>query len=106
MMENSYYKPYNKRYLLSGALFPILMTSISTARSSAFASSGNSNREGNSIVGDHIQGYELGKDNGSNNYRADNSHNSKCPPNDSLSWCTGYKIGYEVGWAAAAALVD
>jgi hypothetical protein len=78
------------------------MISVSTAGFSAFASSGN--REGNSIVGNYAEGYELGKDNGSNDYRAGNSHNSKCPPNDSLSWCTGYKIGYEVGWAAAAAL--
>ena len=31
---------------------------------------------------------------------AGNSHNSKCPPNDSLTWCAGYKVGYEVGWAA------
>ena len=43
-------------------------------------------------------------DNGSNDYRAGNSHNSKCPPNDSLTWCAGYKVGYEVGWAAAAVL--
>ena len=25
-------------------------------------------------------------------------------PNDSLTWCAGYKVGYEVGWAAATAL--
>ncbi|MGB7661942.1 MAG: hypothetical protein WBL67_04320 [Nitrososphaeraceae archaeon] len=41
------------------------------------------------------------KDNGSNDYRAGNSHNSKWLPNDSLTWCAGYKV---VGWAAAAAL--
>ena len=38
------------------------------------------------------------KDNESNDYRAGNSHNSKCPPNDSLTWRGGYKVGYEVGW--------
>ena len=25
-------------------------------------------------------------------------------PNDSLTWCAGYKVGYEVDWAAAAVL--
>jgi hypothetical protein len=26
-------------------------------------------------------------------------HNTKCPPNDSSSWCAGYKAGYEINWA-------
>jgi hypothetical protein len=26
-------------------------------------------------------------------------HDTKCPPNDSSSWCAGYKAGYEINWA-------
>jgi hypothetical protein len=26
-------------------------------------------------------------------------HDTKCPPNDSSSWCAGYKVGYEINWA-------
>ena len=57
-----------------------------------------------SIVGNYADGYELGKEYGAEDYRENYVHDSTCPPNDSLSWCTGYKVGYEVGWAAAAAL--
>jgi hypothetical protein len=57
-----------------------------------------------SVVGNYANGYDLGKENGRDDYREYYQHNSTCPPNDSLSWCTGYKIGYEVGWAASAAL--
>ena len=60
--------------------------------------------DGGSIVGNYAEGYELGKEYGKNDYRSGNYHNSKCPPNDSLSWCTGYKIGYEAGWIAAQTL--
>ncbi|MGH9951547.1 MAG: hypothetical protein ACRD5J_07985 [Nitrososphaeraceae archaeon] len=48
--------------------------------------------------------YELGKVNERDDYRSGNSHNSKCPPNDSLEWCIGYKIGYDAGWFAARTL--
>ena len=26
-------------------------------------------------------------------------HDTKCPPNESSSWCAGYKAGYEINWA-------
>ena len=83
----------------------MLMISLAIFGSSAYASSGDSNRgDRNSMVGNYSDGYELGKENGSDDYRSGNSPDSKCPPNDSITWCSGYKIGYEVGWAAAAAL--
>jgi hypothetical protein len=62
--------------------------------------------EASSIVGTFADGYELGKKNGQEAYEDGNKHNSKCPPNDSLSFCTGYKAGYEAGWIAAATLGD
>ena len=60
--------------------------------------------DGGSIVGNYADGYELGKDYGKNDYRSGNYHNSECPPNDSFSWCAGYKVGYEAGWVAARTL--
>lgn len=60
--------------------------------------------DGDSMVGNYADGYELGKENGRDDYRSGNYHNSKCPPNDSFSWCAGYKIGYEAGWGAAKTL--
>jgi hypothetical protein len=56
---------------------------------------------GKSIVGNFADGYESGKEHGKNDLSSGNEHNSKCPPNDSLSWCSGYKIGYEAGWGSA-----
>lgn len=26
-------------------------------------------------------------------------HDTKCPTNESSSWCAGYKAGYEINWA-------
>jgi hypothetical protein len=51
-------------------------------------------------------GYELGKKNGQEAYEEGTGHDSKCQPNDSLSYCAGYKAGYEAGWVAAATLGD
>ena len=59
-----------------------------------------------SIVGCYASGYEAGKEAGAEDWRAGRDHDSKCPPNDSLSFCTGYKVGYEVGWGAARTLPD
>jgi hypothetical protein len=50
-----------------------------------------------SIVGNYAEGYELGKEYGAEDYREGYSADSTCLSNDSLSWCTGYKVGYEVG---------
>ena len=52
---------------------------------------------GGSIAGSYADGYEPGKVSGRDDYRSGSSHNSICHPNDSLAWCTGYKIGYEAG---------
>jgi hypothetical protein len=41
-----------------------------------------------------------------NLYEEGTGHDSKCPPNDSLSYCAGYKPRYEAGWVAAATLGD
>jgi hypothetical protein len=62
------------------------------------------NAEASSIVGTFADGYELGKKNGQEAYEEDTGHDSKCPPNDSLSYCAGYKAGYEAGWVAADTL--
>jgi hypothetical protein len=51
-------------------------------------------------------GYELGKEAGAEDAREGRNHDSKCPPNDSLSFCTGYKAGYEVGWIAQRTLSE
>jgi hypothetical protein len=59
-----------------------------------------------SIVGCYADGYELGKEAGAEDVREGRVHDSKCPPNDSLSFCTGYKTGYEVGWIAQRTLLD
>jgi hypothetical protein len=64
------------------------------------------NAEASSIVGTFGDRYELGKKNGQKAYEGDTGHNSKCPPNDSISYCAGYKAGYEAGWIAAATLGD
>jgi hypothetical protein len=45
----------------------------------------------NSIVGCYADGYELGKEAGAEDAREGRDHDSKCPPNDILSFCTGYK---------------
>lgn len=44
------------------------------------------------------------KEHGKNDLRSGSEYTSKCPPNDSLSWCSGYKVGYEAGWGAAGVL--
>jgi hypothetical protein len=59
---------------------------------------------GKSIVGNYADGYEAGKAQGRDDNRNGIAHNSKCPPNDSLSWCAGYKIGYSAGWFASETL--
>lgn len=65
---------------------------------SAYASNDDGNRgKGGSIPGNYGEGYNLGKENGEDDYQIGNSHDSQCPPNDSLSWCFGYKAGYEAG---------
>jgi hypothetical protein len=53
--------------------------------------------DGRSIVGTYADGYEAGKREGQQDWNSRNPHNSKCPPNDSLSWCAGFKVGYEAG---------
>jgi hypothetical protein len=106
-MKNFSFKLYNKKCLFSGTYYSLLLISLALliTFNSAYASSNDRNRgQGGSIVGNYADGYDLGKENGADDYQSGRSHNSQCPPNDSLSWCTGYKIGYEVGWAAAAAL--
>jgi hypothetical protein len=60
--------------------------------------------QASSIVGNFADGYEEGKDAGANDAFDDNEHDSQCPPNDSLSWCAGYKTGYEAGYLSANTL--
>lgn len=42
-----------------------------------------------SIVGNYADGYDEGKDAGADDRMNGQEHNSTCPPNDSLSFCTG-----------------
>ena len=51
-----------------------------------------------SFIGNFGDGYDEGKENGADDWDSGYEHNSQCPPNDSLTWCAGYKSGYEVGW--------
>jgi hypothetical protein len=90
----------------AGTSIVLSVLTLTTIFGFVYASSNDDRGGGNSIVGSYADGYELGKENGSDDYRSGNNHNSKCPPNDSLTWFGGYKIGYEVGWAAAKALGD
>lgn len=57
-----------------------------------------------SIVGNFADGYEEGKDSCASDALDDNGHNSKCPPNNSLTWCAGYKSGYEAGYLSGNTL--
>lgn len=60
----------------------------------------------NSVVGCYANGYELGKETGAEDVLEGRDHDSKCPPNDSISFCTGYKTGCEIGWIAQKTLLD
>jgi hypothetical protein len=57
-----------------------------------------------SVIGSYADGYEDGKDQGVDDRLEGRNHDSKCPPNDSIAYCTGYKVGYEVGWIATGAI--
>jgi hypothetical protein len=50
-------------------------------------SSFNDNPAAESIVATYADGYDRGKEKGKNDSKSGNAHNSKCLPNDSLSWC-------------------
>ena len=84
-------------YALFATLITVIVLGLLVATTDVF---------GTSIVGDYAEGYELGKEYGADDRRENYSYDSKCPDNTGLSWCTGYKIGYEVGWTAAGALED
>jgi hypothetical protein len=86
-----------KSILLLGTV--VLMISVQQQYISA-----SSGFDCNSIVGCYADGYDLGKVAGAEDVREGRDHDSKCPPNDSLSFCTGYKAGYEVGWIAQSSL--
>ena len=63
----------------------------------------NDNRNHNverSFIGTAADGYEEGRQEGYNDWNDRSRHNSECPPNDSWTWCGGFKAGYEVGWSA------
>jgi len=54
--------------------------------------------QADSYIGRFREGYNAGKEEGADDALGDNGHNSRCPPNDSLTWGAGYKAGYEVGY--------
>ena len=104
-MENSGYRLRNRKiqYIEYGIILLLLGISVGTLGSVSYASRDGDEGDGNyggggSIVGGYADGYELGKERGIDDWRSGNPHNSKCPPNDSLAFCTGYKVGYEAGW--------
>jgi hypothetical protein len=59
----------------------------------------NHNQE-RSFIGTAADGYEEGRIEGYNDWNDRSKHNSQCPPNDSWTWCAGFKGGYEVGWSS------
>jgi hypothetical protein len=73
---------------------------------------GNSNnydnqaRPGRSVAGNFGAGYDDGKAQGKNAYNSGNEHNNACPQDflDHISYCSGYKLGYEAGWGASKIL--
>ena len=46
------------------------------------------------------QGYDAGKEQGKEDYRDGNGHNDNCPPDVGIQYCTGYVIGYNIGYGA------
>jgi hypothetical protein len=96
-MENSLCKPddrTSKVFGYSGANIVLCVSTLTTNIGAAYASSNDKRDEGNSIAGNYADGYELGKENVCDVYRSGNSK------------VRGYKIGYEIGWAAAKVLGD
>jgi hypothetical protein len=89
------------KLIFLGLIIPIFM--LLAPNASAMLAYASSN-ECSSIVGCYGDGYEQGKDQGANDWIEGREHDSSCPPNDSLSFCTGYKVGYEVSWGAAKTL--
>jgi hypothetical protein len=61
-----------------------------------------------SIIGNTADGYEEGKEQSAHDKGNGNGYDSGCHNGGggSLAWCTGFKAGYVVGYAAAGALED
>jgi len=61
---------------------------------------------GRSIPGNFGDGYDDGKAQGKNDFDSGNQHNNACPRDfwSNISFCTGYKIGYEAGFRASQVL--
>src|SRR5688500_8964891 len=93
--------------LLPIVVMMLMMSSMATTILQQYVNASSSTGfDCDSIVGCYADGYELGKEAGAEDVREGRQHGSECPPNDSLSFCTGYKAGYEVGWVAQSALPE
>jgi hypothetical protein len=66
----------------------------------------NHARPARSIAGNYATGYETDKEQGKNDYNSGNQHDNACPRDfwNNISYCSGYKIGYEAGWGASKLL--
>ncbi|MGH9952793.1 MAG: hypothetical protein ACRD5J_14305 [Nitrososphaeraceae archaeon] len=47
------------------------------------------------------RGVNAGRSAGIDDAQDGRNSDSQCPPNDSLSWCAGYKLGYLDGYRSA-----
>jgi hypothetical protein len=104
-MENSPHKLSNREWMLTTSVL-MLIPSMTITMQQYVNASPRTGLDCDSIVGCYANGYELGKEAGAEDAREGRNHDSKCPPNDSLSFCTGYKAGYEVGWIAQRTLSE
>jgi hypothetical protein len=51
-----------------------------------------------SIIGDFGIGYQAGKNQAYSDWNGGNSQNDSCPSGNSISYCSGYTVGYDAEW--------
>jgi hypothetical protein len=51
-----------------------------------------------SIIGDFGIGYQAGKDQAYSDWNGGYSQNDSCPSGNSISYCSGYTVGYDAEW--------
>ena len=66
----------------------------------------NEEAQAKSYASNFADGYERGKDNRINDARNNNGRDPTCPPNGSMTWCIGYKAGYNVGYMTRNAIEE
>ena len=51
-----------------------------------------------SIIGDFGIGYQAGKNQAYSDWNGGYSQNDSCPSGNSISYCSGYTVGYDAEW--------